>query len=147
LPGPHFVQDRIGDGRDEGRGHLCAIQLFQMPLDFPGREPTRIQVQHLGIKALQAPLALGHHLGREAPVAIAWHLQVQRPSVRLHGLLALAVAGVRLLGAVAHVGSIAQVGGQLGFQHALHHPFGQLLEQPMLSKDVARVGIIFEQFV
>jgi hypothetical protein len=99
-----------------------------MSLDLPGREPPGIQAQHLDIKALQAPLTLGDQLGREAPVAIARHLQVQRPGVRLHGLLALAVAGVRLLGAVAHVGGIAQVGGQFGFQHPLDDPLGQALQ-------------------
>jgi hypothetical protein len=107
LPGAHLVQHRVRDGRDERRGHLRPIQLFQMPLDLPGREPTGIQAQHLDIKALQTPLALGYQLGREAPVAIARHLQGQRPGVHLHGLLALTVAGVLLLGTVAHVGGIA----------------------------------------
>jgi hypothetical protein len=41
----------------------------------------------------------------------------------------------------------AQGGSQFGFQHALHHPVGQRLEQAMLPKDVARVGIVWEQFV
>ena len=66
----------------------------QMPLDLPGGEATGIQAQHFRIEALQAPLALFHKLRRKAPVAVARHLQVQRPRVRLHGLLALAVAGV-----------------------------------------------------
>ena len=74
-------------------------------------------------------------------------LQRQRPGVRRHRLLALAVAGVRLLCAVAHRRGRAQGGGQRSLQHALNAPFGQLLEQAMLPKDVSRVGIIFEQCV
>ena len=42
---------------------------------------------------------------------------------------------------------IAQVGGQLSFQHPLDHAFGQLFQQPMLPEDVLGVGVIFQQFV
>jgi len=34
------------------------------------------------------------------------------------------------------------VSGQLGFQHPLNQAFGQLLKQPMLSKDVLGVRIV-----
>jgi hypothetical protein len=40
---------------------------------------------------------------------------------------------------------IAQVSGQLGFQHPLDQAFGQLLQPPMLSKDVVWVRIGFAQ--
>ena len=36
---------------------------------------------------------------------------------------------------------IAKVSSQLSLQHPLDHPFGQLLQQPMLSEDVLRVSI------
>ena len=61
--------------------------------------------------------------------------------------MALAVAGVLLLSPLAPVRGIAQVGGQFSFQHPLDHPFGQLLQQPMLSEDVLRVRLVFEQCV
>ena len=48
---------------------------------------------------------------------------------------------------MAHMRGIAQVGGQLGFQDPLDHPFGQLLQQAMLPEDVLRAVIVFEQFI
>jgi hypothetical protein len=48
---------------------------------------------------------------------------------------------------VAHVGGRTQGGGQLGFQHPLDHPLGQLLHQAVLPKDVSRVGRVFEAFI
>jgi hypothetical protein len=41
--------------------------------------------------------------------------------------VALAVASIVLCGAVAHMRGLAQVCGQLGFQHPLDQAFGQLL--------------------
>src|SRR4029453_16832440 len=140
-------QVRIGDGRNQRRRHLRTVELFQMALNVARREATRIQTQDFVVKALQAPLTLGHELRDEAPIAVTRDRQLQRPGVRLHRLLALAVARVLLLSRMAHLRGIAQVGGRLSLQHALNYPFGQLLEQPLLPKDVSRVGIIFEQFV
>ena len=67
--------------------------------------------------------------------------------VRLHRLPALTIAGVLLLGPVAYMRGVAQVGGQLGFQHPLDHPLRQLFQQAMLPEDVLRAGIVFKQFI
>jgi hypothetical protein len=99
-----------------------------MTLYVARREAARIQAQDFVVEALQTSLALGHQLWRKAPVAITRDHQVQWPGVRLHRLLALAVAGVLLLRPVAHMRGIPQVGGQLGFQHPLDHPFGQTFQ-------------------
>jgi hypothetical protein len=118
-----------------------------MPLDVTGREATGMQAQDCVVEALETTLALGDEPRHKTALAVTRPLQVQRPRVRLHGLVTFAVAGVLVLSPVAAIRRLAQVGRQLGFQHARHHPFGQLLQQSMLASDVFRVGIIFEQFV
>ena len=90
-----------------------------MALNVPCRKTACIQAQDFVVEALQSSLALGHQLRRKAPVAVTRDHQGQRPGVRLDRLLALAVA---------HVGGIAQVGSQLGFQHPLNDPLGQALQ-------------------
>ena len=62
LPGPHRIQDRLGDRRDEGWRSLCAVALFPMTLHVARREATRIQAHDVVVAALQAALALGHEL-------------------------------------------------------------------------------------
>ena len=42
---------------------------------------------------------------------------------------------------------ISEVGGQLGFERTLHYPLGQLSQQPMLTENILRIGIIFQQFI
>jgi hypothetical protein len=96
-----------------------------MSLNIACREASRIEAQNFVVESLQASLALGHKLRRKAPVAVARDDQGQWAGVRLHRLLALAVAGILLFGAVAHMRGIAQVGGQLGFQHPLDYPLRQ----------------------
>ena len=39
------------------------------------------------------------------------------------------------------------MGGQLGFQHPLDHPLGQLFQQPVFPQNILGIGIIFEEFV
>src|ERR1043166_1961020 len=115
-----------------------------MPLDVTGGEATGIEAQHFVVEALQTSLAFRHQLRRKAPIAVAWHYEVQWSGGRLDRLLARAVAGVLVLCPIADMGGIAQVSGQLGFQDPLDYPFGQLLQQAMLSKDILRAGIVFE---
>jgi len=45
------------------------------------------------------------------------------------------------------MGGIAQVSGQLGFQHPLDHPLGQAFQEPMLAQHILRVRIVFAQCV
>jgi hypothetical protein len=99
-----------------------------MPWDIAGRETTRLPAQDFVVAALQAPLALGHKLRRNAPVAVARDRQGQRAGVGLHGLLTLPVAGIPLLCPGALMKGLTQVGRQLGFSHPLHHPFRQVLQ-------------------
>jgi hypothetical protein len=104
-----------------------------MPLDVTGREATGIQAHDFVVAARETPLALGDEPRQKTALAVTRHLQGQRPRVRLHGFVTFAVAGVLVLGPVAAIRRIAQGGRQRGFQHALHHPFGQLLQQSMLA--------------
>src|SRR5262245_52627106 len=71
LPGTHLVEHRIRNGRNEGRGDLCPVQLFQMPLALPRGEAAGIQAQHLGIEALQTPLTFGDEPRDKAAVTVA----------------------------------------------------------------------------
>ena len=75
-----------------------------------GRQPPSREAQPLGIKALPAPRALGHSLGRNAPGAVARDRQGHRAGGCLHRLLALPMTGVLLLRLVAPMRGLAQVG-------------------------------------
>jgi len=76
-------------------------------------------------------------------VAVPRDRQGQRPGVRLHGLLALAGAGMRRRGAVALLRGSAQVGGPCGFPRPRDDACGPLLQQPMRSQHVLRGRSVF----
>jgi hypothetical protein len=86
-----------------------------MPLYLACGETAGIETEHLAIKTLQTPLTLGDEPGDEAAISVARHRNVQRASVRVHRFLAFAIPGMPVLGPMAHMWSIPQLAGSLGF--------------------------------
>jgi hypothetical protein len=92
-------------------------------------------------------LTLFDQLRIHTALAVPGHDQVEPPRGRLHALLPRAVVGVALRTAMTHMRGRAPVGGQLRVQGALHQPFRQVFESPMLPEEILRRGIIREQCV
>jgi hypothetical protein len=42
---------------------------------------------------------------------------------------------------------IAKMHCRLRFQHPLYNPLGQVFQQPVLTQNIAWIGIVFQQFV
>jgi hypothetical protein len=58
LPGSRIVHDRVGDPADQIPTNMHPVDLGDVRLDIPRRQPPGIQGQDLVVKALKAPLAL-----------------------------------------------------------------------------------------
>ena len=115
-----------------------------MPLDVSRGQSSGIQCQHFVVEPLQAPLALFDQLGLEAGVPVTGDLQVTRPRLQLHGFGARAIAIVAMVTGLVGMSGIAEMRGQLGFQHPLDEPLCQLFQQPMRTENLLRGGIILK---
>jgi DNA-binding CsgD family transcriptional regulator len=78
LPGPHVVRDRRGDLRDQPVGDVDAVQLAQVALDLPRRQPAGIQREDLIVEAIEAALVLGHDPRLETGVPIPGQLDLSQ---------------------------------------------------------------------
>jgi hypothetical protein len=123
------------------------VPFLQLRLEIAGGHATGIHRQDFVIEAFQPRLAFFHQLRLERPLPVAWHFDLDLALLALHRFLAGAVARVAIGIPAASMFGIAQVCVELGFQAALNHDFGELLEQPILGQDVLWVGILFEQFI
>ena len=74
------------------------------------------------------PLAFGDDLRLERGVAVAGHVDLDRPDLGQHGLGAVPVAGVPAVAAGRVVALVAEVVGDLSFQSGLDQAFGELGE-------------------
>jgi hypothetical protein len=106
-------------------------------LDLPHRQAAGIERDDLVVEAIQAGLALGHDLRLESGVAVAWHVDLDRPVLGQHRL------GVRSIAVVAGAAArriallVAQMVRQLGpkdrgspdrMRNKSHHlPYGLVL--------------------
>jgi hypothetical protein len=70
LPTRDVVHDRVGDLRDQVTADLNAVDLLQVRLDIPRRQPAGVEREDLVVEPLKAPLALADDLRLKAPVTI-----------------------------------------------------------------------------
>jgi hypothetical protein len=92
-------------------------------------------------------LVLGDEGGLEFAVAVARDADGQFALVAAQGFGAVAVAGVGLAGGRALVLVVAEVGGQLAFQHPVDQALFELGEQPVGTSQVAGLAVVLEQLV
>jgi hypothetical protein len=109
-------------------------------LHLPGGQALRRQRDDQLVHPGQPPLPLGHDPRLEAAVAVARHVDLDRPNVGQHRLSPAPVAGVRAVAADRVVLAIAEVIGQLTLQGGLQQPLGQLLQQPALPGQLQPAG-------
>jgi hypothetical protein len=123
LPGGHFSDEAVGHRADQIRRDLHAIHLREKTLDLAYRHPTGIEGQDLVVKPCEAPLVFRNEPRFERPVAIARHVQGERPVIGEHGLAACPVAVIRrVLGFCATWGG-PQMVGPLAAERALNDRF------------------------
>ena len=70
LPFPDLVQHRISDAADQVGRDLQAVEVEQMRLDVPNRQPGGVEPDDLVIHPVDPGLALLHQFRLEAAVAI-----------------------------------------------------------------------------
>ena len=58
LPRRHVGHDRVGDLRDRLPAHADAVELLEVRPDLTGREPFRVQRDHIARQALETPAVL-----------------------------------------------------------------------------------------
>src|SRR3546814_3088788 len=59
LPGDHVLDDRVGDLGDRLSRHLGPVDLQQVGLDVTGREPLRVERDHVPGQPVEATSVLG----------------------------------------------------------------------------------------
>jgi hypothetical protein len=128
LPLPDVLHHRVGDSRDEVAADLDAVELGQVRLDVAGRHPARVEGEDLVVEALEAPLPLAHKLRLEAALAVTRRPHLDRAVLGRERLRRRAVAGVAGPAGWLLVRLVAEIGGQLRRQGALHQPRRQLRE-------------------
>jgi site-specific DNA recombinase len=94
LPGGDLVQHGIGDGADQVRRDLDAVELQQVTGDLAGTHASGVHRHDLLVEAGEAPLVFGDQHWVEAALAVPRHLQPDPASVGDHALAAIAVAAV-----------------------------------------------------
>src|SRR5882762_11251866 len=105
-----------------------------VPLDVANAHAARVQRQHLVVEALEPALVLAHQLRLERPRPISRDPNLDRPSLRLHPLVGVAVAAVALATALDGVSLEAQVLSQLSVQHSLHERGFEPMKQPLRTE-------------
>src|SRR5215813_12401690 len=94
LPGADFLNHTVGDGRDQLRRDLHAVDLFQMPLDLARGHPPRVERNDLVVEAVEARLPLFDELRLELSIAVPRDLDRDLSLLALERLTRLAVAGI-----------------------------------------------------
>src|SRR5205814_5455001 len=145
LPFPHLLEHGVDDPADQVGRDLDPVKLLQMRLDLANRETTGIEADHAIIKTVEPRLSFGDDLRLEAAVAVARHRDLNRPAIADHGLARITVAAVAAAAAGRVAFLVSQMFAQLGAERAFQQALLQLLEQPLLAKQVRRRAIALQQ--
>ena len=136
LPGPGVVHDRVGDPADQVAADVHAVDLSQVRLDIPRRQPPAIEREDLVVKALKPPLTLSDDLRLKAPVAIPRRVDRNLTVLGDQLLRRRPVPGVPRAARRLLVALIADVIGDLDLHGALHQPLGQLRQHAARPDDL-----------
>ena len=104
-----------------------------MRLDLPGREPFRVQRDHVARQAVETPPMLGHRHGLERPGPVTRNRQVDLADLSRHPLGRRPVSGVPRPAALDRVTLTAQMLGHLDLQAGLEHLAHQPGQQTALA--------------
>jgi hypothetical protein len=115
-----------------------------MTLNLTLRHPARIQRDDLLVKTIKAGLVLLDQLWLELTAAVTRHVNLDLSALAAHGLWSRAVAGVAGVVAGSVVLLVAEVVCQLSVESTLNQRLRELLEKPVLSKQVFRLLIVFQ---
>jgi hypothetical protein len=136
LPSAGIVHDRVGHLRDQVAADLDAVDLSQVRLDVPGREPPAVEREDLLVEALEPPLTLAHDLRLARARPIPRRVDPDRAVLGDQRLRRAAIARVAGPARRLLMQLIAAVIGQLDLHRPLHQPLGQLREQPARPGDL-----------
>jgi hypothetical protein len=129
LPLGHLIDDRVGDLRDQRRGHLGAVHLLEGLDDLARRHPLRVEAQDLVVEGRQAGLVLAQQLGLEGAVAVPGRVDLDLAVLALELLRGLAVAAIAGVAALRGVFLVAQMVFHFGAESGFDGHFGQLVGQ------------------
>ena len=147
LPFPDLVEDRVRHPADEVRRDLGPVKLGQVTLDLAHRHAARVEAQNLAVEAIEPGLALGDQLRLEAADAVAWHRNVDLAILGQDRLCARSVAAVAAAAARRIAFLVAQVLGQLGPERPLDQRLLELLEKPIVARQVFGLLVVSKQLI
>ena len=130
LPGAGVLHHRVSHLGDQVPADLHAVDLLQVRLDIPRREPARVKGEDLVVEPLKAPLTLSDDLRLKHPRPIPGRLDPDRAALRDQRLRRRPVPGVPRPARRFLMGLIAKVVGQLDLHRPLHQPLRELAQQP-----------------
>ena len=129
-PVAHVVHDRVGHARDQVAADLHAVDLEQVRLDIPRREPAAVEREDLLVEPDEPALALRDDLRLKAAVTIPRGIDLDLAVLGDQCLRRSPVARVASAAGRLAVRLIADTLGQLGLHRAFHQPLGQLRQDP-----------------
>src|SRR5262249_10635737 len=147
LPGADFLNHTVGDGRDQLRRDLHAVDLFQMPLDLARGHPPRVERNDLVVEAVEARLPLFAELRLQLSLAVPRHPDRDLSLLALERLTRLAVARVAGVLSFRRVLLVAEMMRQLSVLDPFDERLGELLEQTALTEQVFGFLIVFQKLI
>jgi hypothetical protein len=133
LPGSDLLQDRVGDGTDQIRRNLDAVEIAQMADDLAGAHAAGVHRDDLVVEPRKAALVLGDQLRIKPRLTVARDLQLDLASVGDDGLLAVTISPVARLFA-------GEMMVHLGVENPLGQRLLQIVEQPVRVENRLRIG-------
>ena len=140
LPRRHVGHDGVGDLRDRLPAHRGVVDLFEVRPDLAGREPFRVQRDHVPRQAVEAPPVLGDRYRRERPRPIPRHCQLNLADLGRHRLGRRPVTRVPRPAAHRSVTLIAQMIGHLDLETGLEDLTDQTRQQTPLAGQLHALG-------
>ena len=140
LPHRHVGHDLVGDLRDRLPAHRGVIDLFEMRLDLTGREPLRVQRDHIARQPVEAAPMLGHRHRLEGPRTVTGHPQIDLADLGGHPLGGRPIARVRGPAAFRGVTLIAQMLSHLDLETGLEHLAHQPRQQAAVAGQLHALG-------
>lgn len=137
LPFAHFLQHRIGHGRDQVGRHVDAVELLQVAADLAHRHATRIHGDDLLVEIGKAALAFGDQLGVEGPGPVTRDRQGHLQRGGQDRLLRMPVATV---GRAIGLALIVQVLIQFGVKNALRQRLLQVVDKTVPGENLVRIA-------
>lgn len=137
LPLGHFLQDGVGDGRDQIGRHVNAVELLQMATDLAHPHAARIHGDDLLVEIGKAALIFGDQLRVEGAGPVA---RDRKRHLRVAGQDRLPRSAVAAIGRATGLRLVVKMFVELGVQNALRKRLLQINDETAPGENLVRIA-------